>query len=279
MIKTILVPTDFSSNAKVALNYAIKLAKIETSKIILFHAYHLAYYSGDVTPELIPELNLVAEKELDKRLLSLSKKVEKEHGIICEAFMQQGLFVDIIEQVIKKKKVSLIVMGTKGKTGLEEILMGSNTTKVIQEVSCPVIAVPEKGKHTAIKKIVYATDYHSMDVASLEFLIDIAKDSKAHIDVVHFVDENASKEKVDHLSVFEKKMGKRNNFKNISYKLLDGSEIDQTFDKYIKKESINLIGVSTKHKTFLERVFGKRSVTKKLLKHSNIPLIAFHHKK
>ena len=56
MIKTILVPTDFSSNAKVALNYAIKLAKIETSKIILFHAYHLAYYSGDVTPELIPEL-------------------------------------------------------------------------------------------------------------------------------------------------------------------------------------------------------------------------------
>lgn len=279
MIKTILVPTDFSANAKIALNYAIKLAKDENSRIILFHAYHLAYYSGDVTPELIPELNLVAEKEIDKRLLALAKKVENESGIECEVLMQQGLFVDIIEQVVKKKKVSMIIMGTKGKTALEEMIMGSNTTKVIQNVSCPVIAVPEKGKHSTIKKIVYATDYHSMDVKSLEFLIDLAKDAKAHIDVVHFVDENSEREKVDHLSDFEKKMDKRNDFKNISYKLLDGSEIEQTFDKYIKKESINLIGVSTKHRTFLERVFGKRSVTKKLLHHTNVPLIAFHHKK
>ncbi len=279
-MKTILVPTDFSPNAKKALLYAVELAKKGGEKIILFHANHFAYLNFDVSQTTLVEQNISLEKKVVKQLTDLSNKISKEHDIVCEAVHKQGLFMDVLTDVVKKHKVDLIVMGTKGKAAVENVLMGSNTANIIGKVNCPIIAVPEKSRHKALKKIVFATDYKSTDTKSLELLIEIATPTNAHIDVIHIAsDEYSEIEELDHLNKFELKVLKKNTYENISYKLLNGVEIDRELELYIKRESICLIGITNQHRTFIQKIFGKRSVTKKLLYHTGIPLIAFYQKK
>ncbi len=278
-MKTILVPTDFSPNAQKALLYAVELAKNGGEKIILFHANHFAYINFDVAQTTLIEQNISLEKKIIKQLTDLSTKTAKKYNVVCEVVHKQGLFMDIFNDVIKKYKVDLIVMGTKGKSALENVLMGSNTANIIGKVNCPIIAVPEKSRHKALKKIVFATDYKSTDITSLELLIEIAKPTDAHIDVVHIASKESSEtDELEHLNDFEKKMLKKNKYENISYKLLNGVEIDRELELYIKKESICLIGITNQHRTFLQKIFGKSSVTKKLLYHTKIPLIAFYQK-
>ena len=84
-MKTILVPTDFSPNAKKALLYAVELAKKGGEKIILFHANHFAYLNFDVSQTTLVEQNISLEKKVVKQLTDLSNKISKELDIVCEA--------------------------------------------------------------------------------------------------------------------------------------------------------------------------------------------------
>lgn len=277
-MKTILVPIDFSKNADNALNYAISLAKKEKAKIILLHAFNIAYLSPDVPIEYFSEHFSAIEQESKKKLDALCLKIRKSGIIKCESIHEEGFTVDIILDAIKKKKVSMVVMGTQGASGIKEVLMGSNTAKVISKASCPVIAVPEKASFDGIKRIVYATDYRSSDIVALKQLVDIAKVFKSWINVVHIADGEYVRENEEkYIEKFAKKVKQKIDYKNISFQLLYSKDIEKKLEQYIKKESVSILAMSTKHRNLIEQLFG-RSITKKLAYHTGIPLIAFHYK-
>ena len=129
-MNTILVPTDFSKNAKNALDYAIVLAKKESAKIILVHAFHVLYITPDLPVEFLADEIDIVETTANKQLKVLSEKVKSEN-LECEIINKQDFILDLILDVTKIKKPNLIVMGTKGASGLEEVFMGSNTAKII----------------------------------------------------------------------------------------------------------------------------------------------------
>ena len=141
-MKTILIPTDFSKNATHALNYAIDLAQHENAKIILLHSYHIDYTNGYVSANLIEKEVKDAEQNSATHLKSLYTKVIHAGNIQCECVSRQDLAVDAILTTIKEKNVDLVVMGTKGASGVTGAIFGSNTARVIEKATCPVIAVP-----------------------------------------------------------------------------------------------------------------------------------------
>lgn len=273
-MKTILVPTDFSKNASNALNYAISIAKKEKAKIILLHAYNIVYLSSDMPIEYFAEELFSAERAAKKQLDALSIRVNKS-GLKCETINKQGAPVDIIIDSIKNKKPEFIVMGTKGASGIKEVFMGSNTAKVIAKATCPVIAVPERASFDGMKKIAYATNYSFSNFADLKQLVNLAKIFKSRIKLIHVADKEYTQR--DYMTRFTEKVKQKVKYKYISAQLLESTDIEKKLEQYIKKESVSILAVSTKHRNLIERLFEK-SITQKLAFHTKVPLLAFHHK-
>ena len=278
-MKKILVPTDFSKNAENAFDYAIELSQNESVTIVLIHCFYVMYTSPEFPMELMVEQSNSIKINSDEQLKELSKKVLKYPSLKCEYLSIEGFIVVSIKDIIKKKKIDLVVMGTKGASGISEVLIGSNTAKIITKLDCPVIAVPEKAIYHGIKKVAYATNYLSSDITTLKKLVEFIKKFKSKVEIIHIADEECNKEcEKEYMTKFSQKVEKKITYKAISYQLIFGDKIEEKLAQYMKKETIDMLAISTKHKNLFERIFTK-GITKKLAYHTSIPLIVFHYKK
>jgi len=278
-MKTILVPTDFSKNASYALNYAIELAKQENAKLILLHAYHIDYTNSYVPANLIEKEIQEAEQKSNAHLKTLTTKVTHAGNIKCEYISTQDFAVDAILSTIKEKNIDLVVMGTKGASGLTEVIFGSNTAKVIEKATCPVIAVPENALFKTIKKITYASDYHNSDMEALKKVLELAKPFKAQLNVLHITEKkHLTGDEKQKMQKFMDEVQKKIKYNNLSFQVLHGEDIEQKLEEYLEDESTDLLVMSTHHRNLLDKLFNT-SITKKLAFHTKVPLMAFHYKK
>lgn len=276
-MKAILVPTDFSKSAKKALVYAIPLAQKEKATIILLHAFNLVYISPDTPVQYFDEELMSVRKASQKKLDALCTFVSKKK-VKCETINMQGMVIDTIQETIKKKKIDLVIMGTKGASGISEILIGSNAAKVISKASCPVIAVPEKVSFKGVKKIVFATDYHAKDLLALKQLVELTRSFKPVLNIVHIADgEFTDETEEDYLKRFEKKVKEKISYKKISFQLLFNNKVEKAIEGYINKQSADLLAVSTGGKILIDRILGENT-TKKLVYHTKVPMIIYHTK-
>ena len=141
MLKTILIPTDFSDNAHKAVKYAIPLAVKTGAKIIFFNTYFVPTYIEDVPLDAVTEQNL--KQEAAESLEVFKKELVQPIGDInTECVIRTGNAATEIAAFAKENKVDLIVMGTKGSTGISEYVFGSNTEDVIEKTDIPVLAIP-----------------------------------------------------------------------------------------------------------------------------------------
>ena len=279
-MKSILFPTDFSPNADHALNFAIKLAKRSKAKLLLVHAFHITYVTPDMPFQYSsPEQFKQVDKHLKKKLKSLGEAIHKKHGIICTTICREGLADDVILELSRTRKPDLIVMGTKGASGLKAVLIGSNTARVIDKSSYPVLVVPDKSKLTPIKRIVYATDYRRTDISALEYLCAFAGLFKAKISVLHVSDEEVIRPLDKELmNDFKNGLPRTTPFRKLDFHLVYGKNTDKKIQHFVNQHQVDLLAMATHHRTIFERLFGI-SVTKQLAFHTSVPLLVFHYKK
>jgi nucleotide-binding universal stress UspA family protein len=275
-MKTILVPTDFSKNAEHAMQYAVMLAKKIKANLLLLHAYHISFGALEVPASFLMEEMAAVEKIAGERLKKMCDEIFKKTRVKCTALNVQGLAVDEIISAAKDYKVNMVVMGTKGASGIKEMLVGSNTSRVMSNAACPVIAVPERSDVAPIKKITYATNYDSGDIASLKNLVEIAKPFKAQVNVLHVDDgEYTSADEKEYMENFIKRTNKKITYNNLSYEMLKGKQIEKKLEQYIKQKGADLMVTSTHHRSLLDKLFSK-SITKKLAFHTSVPLMTYH---
>jgi nucleotide-binding universal stress UspA family protein len=277
MNKLLLVPTDYSKGAEHALNYAVALAKREKASVLLLHAFHVSYYSSDIAHVVAEDISVTQKRET-KRLKLLCDKISKTEKIECNFLIRQGLAVDVILNVAKEKNPQMVIMGTKGASWLKEMIVGSNTAKVIEKAKCPVIAVPENATYEGINRITYATDYHMSDITALKKIVEIAKPFGAEIIVLHVSDEELTPPTDEEMmKKFRQFADKKINYGKIRYSLARGKYLEKVLQDHIKKEKPDLLAMSTHYRGILDKIFGT-STTKIMAYHSQIPLLAFHHK-
>jgi nucleotide-binding universal stress UspA family protein len=143
MYKKILVPTDGSDTAKLAIKEAVNLAKALNSKIIGIHVIDVTSYvgvAGGVEPIVWETVQGLLNDEGTKALSMIEKSALHEK-VESEVILKEGIPSEEIINVSKEKEVDLIVMGTAGRTGLDRFLLGSVAEKVIRTSSCPVMIV------------------------------------------------------------------------------------------------------------------------------------------
>lgn len=276
-MKNILVPTDFSENAENALYYAIDIAKRLNAKIILLHAYQNNYSNPYIPLDYAVEENKQMAISSDNRLKEESLKIKQIGEIEYEYMSVEDSPVGATINTIKEKKIDLVVMGTKGESNFLNSVFGSNTAKIIEKASCPVIAVPEEAIYNEIKKITYATSYNYSDIYVLEKVVEMAKLFHAQVNVLHISDNTRSQaEEKKKMKMFMDEANQNILYNNMSFQLLEGENVEDALEKYLDDDSTSMLVMSTHHRGFFDKLFGK-SITKHMVYHTNIPLMAFHH--
>ena len=139
MYKRILVPLDGSPLAEKALDHAETLAKTFDSEIILFQVVHFMPIYG--SPELVAPL-IVDERHkefVEKYLVKLAKEMEGR-GLKVNVIVKTGqqVAVEIID-FAKEKGVDLIVICTRGRSGISRWVLGSTAHKVLTRAETPIL--------------------------------------------------------------------------------------------------------------------------------------------
>ena len=267
-MKRILVPTDFSDDARNASHFAAKLAERMQASITLLHAYMLPTPVSEVpyvminAEEMQRENEEIAKAEVDK--LKTAYKVDVNYHV------RLGFPSDEIETLIEDTGIYLVVMGMKGKGALEKIV-GSTTTNTLKKIRIPLLIVPEKAAYKELQQITYATDYsYELNPRIYEPLIEFLKLFKGELNIVH-VQKNPEEGRQQELSEQKKLETIFNSFPH-KYHAVTDSHVKHGIEAYLKDHPTDLLVMVTHERGFWERMFGK-SHTKEMVYNTHIPLL------
>ena len=163
-MKTILVPTDFSDQAGYALDLAKQLATNQDALIHLIHivehpgSHYLTAVSGDINQSMDNVYVLQLIERVKTQLQKIVNDLANE-GIAATYKIKIGNPFKHISSQIKDESYDLIVMGTLGTSGISEVLVGSNTEKVIRYANCPVITLKNPVNLNHVKDVVFAVNH------------------------------------------------------------------------------------------------------------------------
>jgi nucleotide-binding universal stress UspA family protein len=277
-MKNILIPTDFSENSWNAVRYALELYKGEDCTFHLLNTYtpiipNSRFMASSFQPGLLDAGSLDNSK---KGLSDLLKRIQKTHKNTNHHFKtiaSFNLLVDEIKDIIDRESVDLVVTGTKGATGLDEIFMGSNTVRIIKAIrNCPVLTIPLKFKYVQPKEVVFATDFKRYySKSELAPLMELAKSFKASIRIV-YVQEGIKA--LTEIQQFNLNM-LRKYFKDIEYYVHTVSErnsVSNTLEVFADELEIHLLAMLNYQHSYVERI-TREPVVKRMAFHTQVPLL------
>ncbi len=143
-IRTILVPVDFSENAAKALETAAGLAERFNARIALLHAHHIDVPMASHLVPGGPVLPVGFQEQVHQRATEAVEALAKQAsqwGVEVTGKAVVGPASQAIVEEAKQLPADLIVMGTRGNTGLKHVLLGSIAERVVRTAPCPVMTV------------------------------------------------------------------------------------------------------------------------------------------
>ncbi|MFT4849850.1 MAG: nucleotide-binding universal stress UspA family protein [Sediminicola sp.] len=276
-MKNILLPTDFSENSINAIDYAVKLF---SNSEIKFHILNVQIISDYTTSELMTSSpsNSVYKEVLDDNKLKIEKLVEKleaensSQKFTFKKLLDYDVCTDAIRQAVKLYEIDLIIMGTNGATGAKEVIFGSNTIKVIRNINCPIIAVPEKFSFSKIKRILFSI--HSplkTSYSGLKPLRSILRIYEPDLDVLE-ITEDTKQLKKEEDDLFIKDILYEFDFNKFEIKKVPFLYAIEVFQQLMP---VDLHALLIEKESFIDRIiFGSK--TSNITYNSKVPLLVLH---
>ncbi len=275
----ILLPTDFSDTAWNAISYGMELFRKDHCTFFLLHVNPLPPYSGAGTSikastEMMRETML---KESEKELKALLGKINRNFSNERHTFMTIALydfFVDSIKREVKDKKIDLIIMGTKGASGLKKAALGSNTGDVITKVKCPLLAVPEDAEYKIPREIAFPTDYFiNYDFKVLDTLTGMVNRNEANLRVLHITkrgQELTREQSQNKEFLHDYLRGVTHSFHTIT-----GSKLETAVQCFVESREIDMIAMVAKNLNFFQRILFRPTV-EEISYHTEVPFLVLH---
>lgn len=274
-MKNILVPTDFSSRANKALDFALQIAKKAKAEIILVHACDQINTTFKDNQTLYRVYNRLITDEAKEKLSFLKKRVA-ESGVSVKIKMYSGSVAETILQASEEHQADLVIMGSLGNKGIKEQLFGSIISEIVGRTSVPVMVVPQNSTWAGPKKIFLAvTNFKAKpDVTSLVF--ELAGVNNATVHMIIFNDTDLSDfDRIKSKNDANDYVGKlKASYKSIDIKhaYLVGNSFEEAIEKYIHEQGSGILAMVTSKRTFLQGIFN-RSIIKKMCYTTRTPLL------
>ena len=276
-MKKIIVPVDFSKHSEYALKTAAFLAKKNDAEIIILHML-----------ELLPDVTLTESViEQQERVVFLIKLAENRFKKFIQKDYLKNLKVtpiikhfkvfSEINEIADQEKADLIVMGSHGSSGFEELFIGSNTQKVIRHAKIPVLVIKNELTDVSFKEIVFACDFKDESIPAYKKTIKILK---SFGDTIHLLYVNTPTENFKSSSEMEQTVveflenaeGNLNRLNDVTY-YCDYS-VEKGILNFSNVVGADLITVITHGRKGLTHFF-KGSIAEDLANHATLPIITF----
>lgn len=200
-IQHIVCPVDFSEASRHAMEHASMLARWYQASITALHVYipvpnaaaELARSGAGPGPLLDEYWRVHVHAELDKLVAPAQRA-----GIACECIAMAGSIVESILETAAAHEGSIIVMGTHGAGGLQHLILGSVTEKVLRKSSAPVMVIPPHavGGDPPYRRILCPVDFGDPSLAALDIATSVAKESGAAITLLHVLESPSMDEPI-----------------------------------------------------------------------------------
>ena len=274
-MKSILVPIDFSKQAKYAAKVAANIARKTDAKILLLHMLELptgiidpsSFGTSSNTPTALLFLKRAREKFEEFKELPFLDGIEVEDSVLFHK-----AFDGIIDES-KKHKVDLIVMGSKGTSGLEEMLVGSNTEKVVRNSDIPVVVIKEDVENFKIENIVFASNFKEENKIAFPKILEFAKlfDSTLHLLKINTIHNfETTKESSDAIKNFIS----GHDLGDFTLNIYNDVSVEAGILNFAKVIDGDVIILNTHGRRGLAHMFSG-SIGEDLANHAKLPVITF----
>jgi nucleotide-binding universal stress UspA family protein len=278
-MKNILVPTDFSENSWNAIKFALKFFQNSKCNFYLLHVTPITNFFGDEIPvvstgDVIEKTYISKAKRSLHLLLKKIKNLSQNPNHNFMTISSYDYFIDAVKNQVQQKNIDLIIMGTKGASGIKQAIIGSNTGDLITKVKCPVLVVPEKADFKNIKEIGFPTDFNIFyQTKILSSVAEIAKMYDSTIEIVHVAknDEDLTlfqKENKEYLNDFF--MDEKHRFHRITNR-----KIESGVQSFVQKHKIDMIVMIAKNLNLFQQILFKPTV-EEISYHTEIPFLVLH---
>jgi nucleotide-binding universal stress UspA family protein len=191
-INRILCPIDFSPGSERALAHAAALARWYESRLTVLHVSEVflvpAVLPGNPSPVIGPYIS----RESIVTALERFTEPLKESGIAFDVAIEEGTPAHTIIEAATREGADLLVMGTQGRGGVEKILLGSVTEKVLRRSPCPLLVVPPaislEPPPVHLERILCPVDFGPSAMKALKYALSLAQESDATITVLHVLE-------------------------------------------------------------------------------------------
>jgi nucleotide-binding universal stress UspA family protein len=194
-ITRILCPIDFSDGSRLALEYAVAIARWYGARVTAVHVFPNVPIA-DPFPTFGGQALMLTDRDVDALRDQLT-------GYVAAFAGDQFVATELIEGTDVRGKIleradaiaaDLIVMGTHGRGGFEHLLLGSVAEKVVRTASCPVMLVPPRAQRhlkplaVPFTRILFATDFAPTAQRALDMAIELAEEADAHLTLLHAIE-------------------------------------------------------------------------------------------
>ncbi len=279
-MKKILVPVDFSKPALNAAEVAADIARKTGAQLILLHVIEEIVGDsinivGEVGTGDTWESKIFTVKLVEKAKKQLAKLLEDSRfeGVRTRSELRLGTPYHGMNSIISEQKVDLVVMGTSGRSELEEMIIGSNTEKVVRSAHCPVLTVHNKPASKDFKNIVYAT---AMSKDEEVFSRIVRTTQKVYDSTIHLVRINTpgnfQRDVVvrKYMADFAKKL----QIKNVTINVFNDITEEEGIIYFADSIGADMIAMATHGRTGFAHVLAG-SIAEDVVSHSKRPVLTF----
>ncbi len=274
-MKRILVPIDFSEKSTYAAKTASQIALLTQSELYLLHIV-------DVPVDVVDPVSYNEFADVTGKMLYIKKTREKFKKFKQLPFLKEvdvkGIvtYYDSYEGIIKeaeKHEIDLIVMGSKGTSRLDEMLIGSNTEKVVRNSEIPVLVVKNDMDIFNIKNVVFASDFNLKVQKTFQNIIDFTAtfDATLHLLRVTTIENFETSHKIENVMEEFTKGYQIDDCKMVIY---NDMSIEEGVINYADKVNADIIAINTHQRRGLAHLF-KGSISQDVSNHAKLPVITF----
>ncbi|HVW15511.1 MAG TPA: universal stress protein [Mucilaginibacter sp.] len=280
----ILVLTDFSENSFRAAEWALLLAEKSRAALVIYHSYlgvPVIPYDTYTGQHFEPEPLARIDEELKKTLSEFAKRLEdkavqndsNDFKPVIETELGEGNLGVNVKELVEKKDIELVVMGSTGKTSLGRLLMGNRITEVIEKIKAPVLIVPLQSRPAQLEKVTFAVNFDDSEIQAFHLLAHLSERFRFSIEIVHVITAGENYDDESKRALMEKlHNGKR--IVNMGYHAVKGRSVLSRLNRECKKNGCDLLAMTHRQYSLLQRMFHK-STTRAALHDQKLPLLIF----
>jgi nucleotide-binding universal stress UspA family protein len=271
-MKTIIVPTDFSTAALNAALYAAELARIIDAELVLLHSLQVPVLYSEVSVAANTDaMEVKANEELD----AIKNHLIQSKGNLLrgKTELRLGSFYLELLQCCNSNKPYMVIIGSQGTTATERFLFGGHAVHAMKHLPWPLMTVPMGATFHPIRNIALACDFHQVvESTPVNTIRNLITSLDAHLKIIH----TGKNQSFDPEIIFESGM-MQELFTGLEpdYHFIETEDVNEGLIDFVKHQEVDILFVLPKHHYLIDFLIHK-SNTKQLVLHCPVPVIALH---